>query len=119
MGKHNQLLGRRGEDAAAAYLTAYGHRILERNWRTPTGELDLVSELAGQVIAVEVKTRTTDRFGSGFEAISAVKYRRIQRLILQWAGAQGRYLARIRIDVIALMPGNPGWRIEHYEDVAP
>ncbi len=56
-------IGRRGEDLAAAWLQRHGYTILERNWRRRCGELDLIVLLDGEIIGVEVKTRTSAALG--------------------------------------------------------
>ena len=57
------VLGSEGERAAAAFLEARGYRILERNYRTKLGELDLIAEDGDTLVFVEVKVRRNDRFG--------------------------------------------------------
>ena len=54
-------VGRRGEDEAAAYLTALGWRILDRNWRCASGEVDIVALDGRELVIVEVKTRSSVR----------------------------------------------------------
>lgn len=104
-----QVLGAAGEHAAALFLQAAGQQILDRNWRCPTGELDLVIRTnTGQVAFVEVKTRSSLAFGTGFEAISRTKYRRLSTLGILWARAHHEYLPRLRIDVIEVYPGPAG-----------
>jgi putative endonuclease len=56
MTKHNQRIGKWGEDAVAAYLVGRGYEILARNARTPYGEIDIVAKQADMMIFVEVKT---------------------------------------------------------------
>lgn len=69
-----QRLGAVGEAATAAYLSQNHYEILDRNWRCSAGELDAVARLGnGQIVGIEVKTRTSQRFGTGFEAITAQK----------------------------------------------
>jgi putative endonuclease len=58
-----QAIGRWGENLAAGYLERNGYKILERNARTPYGEIDLVARRGGIVSFVEVKTRTNRAFG--------------------------------------------------------
>lgn len=84
MTRASQALGRWGEDLAAQWYVDRGYEILERNWRCKIGELDLIVTDYRQIVFCEVKTRTTDRFGSGFEAITPQKRRRIQRLALEY-----------------------------------
>src|SRR3954464_14821429 len=77
------LLGRRGEDLAARYLTDLGYRILARNWRCRSGEIDLVAAdlEPGRrtIVFCEVKTRSGLGFGDPLEAITWAKGRRLGR----------------------------------------
>lgn len=72
------MFGRAGEDFASAYLTAKGHRIIERNYRTKVGELDIVSVKDDRVYFSEVKTRSGDRFGTPAESITPKKLQHIR-----------------------------------------
>ena len=58
-------LGRAGEDRAADWYLARGYQIVERNWRSKVGELDLVCARGNVVVFCEVKTRRSDRLGAG------------------------------------------------------
>ncbi len=62
-------MGRKGEDLAAEYLSSKGYRILERNWRWSRAEADIIAMDGEVLVFVEVKTRTSDYFGSpdGYE----------------------------------------------------
>ena len=71
--------GQAGERAVAAYLEARGHRVIERNWRGQGGEIDLITRCDGTLHFVEVKTRSSDDFGGGWDALSDSKCRRIAR----------------------------------------
>lgn len=59
--KHNQRVGKWGEDAVAAYLLEHGYAIIARNARTPYGEIDIVARQADITIFVEVKTLTASK----------------------------------------------------------
>ncbi len=101
-------LGASGEDTAAAWYTERGYEVLARNWRVREGEIDLVLGGPGTLVFCEVKTRSNDLFGSGLEAVTPAKQKRLRRLA-------GIYLARedtgcvprptIRFDVVAVGPG--------------
>src|SRR5689334_3406415 len=82
-------LGRRGEEAAARYLLGLGWQIIDRNWRCPGGELDLVARDGAHLVVCEVKTRSTLRFGTPAEAIDHAKARRLRRLAERWATEHG------------------------------
>lgn len=112
-------LGRAGEQRAAAHLEASGYRIIDRNWRCPHGEIDLVAHSAGVLAVVEVKTRTSEAFGHPFEAIDRRKAARLWRLALAWIAAHPDQARghRLRVDALAVIGPDP-WtaRLEHLED---
>lgn len=66
------------------------------------GELDLIASRNGEIVFVEVKTRSSDRFGSGAEAVNLQKQRRIRGLAVQWLNMSGQHHHRIRFDVIVV-----------------
>ena len=61
MGRENIIVGKLGERIALGFLKRSGYRILETNFRTPFGELDVVARRGGHIVFVEVKTRRTFR----------------------------------------------------------
>ncbi|MGI6003878.1 MAG: YraN family protein [Christensenellales bacterium] len=66
-------LGKSGEDRAADYFVSQGYSVLERNFRTRRGEIDLIVQRDGILAFVEVKTRAGRRFGAPMEAVTAKK----------------------------------------------
>lgn len=104
--------GRRGENIAASWLTSRGYRIVERNWRRPCGELDLIVERDGEVIAVEVKTRRGDAMGAPEEAITPAKTRKLIATLQTYLMEHGDEQARCRIDVIAVRLDRAGRWLE-------
>jgi Holliday junction resolvase-like predicted endonuclease len=72
--------GRAGEDAALRVYVRRGFRLLDRNWRCRAGELDLVVVRDGLLVFCEVKTRTGDAFGGGYEAVTRSKLRKLRQL---------------------------------------
>jgi len=66
-----------GEKEAEKYLTKIGYSILYRNFRSRFGEIDIIAKNGGQVVFVEVKTRTQEMFGTPLEAITPQKIRKI------------------------------------------
>ena len=77
---HQQELGSAGEAVVAAWYERRGYEILERNWRCREGEIDVIARLDDVVVICEVKTRSTDRFGSGLDAVDGRKQRRLRAL---------------------------------------
>ena len=107
-------LGARGERIAAAHLSGLGYRVLARNWRAlPVrdgfrGEADVVAEHDGQVVVVEVKTRSSLRYGHPFESITPQKTARLHRLAAAWARAHGRDPLAVRVDAVAITFAHDG-----------
>jgi putative endonuclease len=73
-------MGRRGEDAAAAYLERCGMALEARNWRCALGEIDIVARDGTVLVLCEVKTRRSEKAGSPEEAVSSAKRRKLLRL---------------------------------------
>lgn len=71
--KHNQRIGKWGEDAVAAYLAERGYEIIARNARTPYGEIDIIAKQAEITIFVEVKTRTSNKMGLPEDSVNLRK----------------------------------------------
>lgn len=101
--KHNRTLGARGESLAAEHLERIGYAILERNWRAGRqGELDIIADDGGVVVAVEVKTRSGLGYGHPLEAITAAKAARLRRLLIAWV-RERRPRSRVRVDAIGIV----------------
>jgi putative endonuclease len=105
--------GAAAEDAAAVFLQREGLRILERNYRCRFGEIDLVARSGAQLVFIEVRARSSSRFGGAAGSITAAKRRRI-------VAAARHYLATHRADRacrfdVVLLHG-PGGGIEWLPD---
>jgi len=93
--------GPRGEDYAAAYLTANGYAIAARNYRTRLGEIDLVAQKDDVVAFVEVKTRRTGAWGGAAAVVTPQKQRKI--ILAAQAYLQENPSALLpRFDVVAI-----------------
>jgi putative endonuclease len=104
------LLGAEGERAAAEFLEARGYRILDRNYRTKLGEIDLVAEEGRTLVFVEVKVRLNDRFGGPAAAITPAKQARIARLAQQYVVSRRLGERPCRFDVVLIWGGDPRTR---------
>ncbi|MCU1512264.1 MAG: hypothetical protein JWO34_2104 [Arthrobacter sp.] len=112
------LLGRRGEELAAEYLEAQGMRVVDRNWRCPEGEIDIVALDGDALVIAEVKTRRSLAYGHPFEAVGVDKLARLHRLASAWCRDHELSMPLRRIDVVAVLDdgiGNPA--VEHLKGV--
>ncbi|AZZ48930.1 YraN family protein [Rathayibacter rathayi] len=112
-------LGRRGEEIAAAHLRNNGFEILDRNWRVREGELDIVARDGAALVVVEVKTRSSTRYGLPVEAITRAKAQRLRRLAYAWADEHHERSRHLRIDAVGIVaPGGVPSQIRHLRAVA-
>lgn len=105
---YNQVLGGAGENKATEYLKKQGCKILYRNFKTPFGEADIVMQDGEDVVFVEVKTRTNDRYSTPGSAVDKRKqkhYRNIARFYLAGIGHD----IFIRFDVLEIYNGTVNW----------
>jgi putative endonuclease len=110
-------LGLEGEQAAADYLQKQGCSILERNFSTKHGEVDLIAREKNTLVFVEVKLRRTSQFGSPQEAVTRSKIIQIGRAALDYIVKKRLGSVSCRFDVIALQPAQDGkFAIEHFRD---
>jgi putative endonuclease len=99
-----QALGAYGESLAARLLTReHGMVLLDRNWRCPEGELDLVLRDGHVLVACEVKTRRGLGAGSPHEAVDDVRLERLHRLVWRWAEQHDVHPDEARVDLVAVL----------------
>jgi putative endonuclease len=104
------------ERAAERALVEAGYRILDRGFRAAAGEIDLVGEEDGIVCFVEVKGRSATGFGLPEESVTAEKRRRIFRAAETWLKRRRREGARCRFDVVSILDGSDGRKVEILRD---
>lgn len=103
--------GRCGEDLAAAFLLKKGYRIVKRNWRQKTGEIDIIAEHSGVMVFCEVKSRRSLIYGSGAEAVDRRKQERIIRTALLYMQGMQLLNRPCRFDVIEVMLSSPEYPV--------
>ena len=115
---HKQLLGAYGEALAARHLVKAGMVLLDRNWRCPAGEIDLVLRDGQTLVFCEVKTRSSTAYGSPLESVSEQKASRLRRLAALWIQAHGVRVRDVRIDLVGVLqsPGAPAV-VDHVQGV--
>ncbi|KKS80134.1 MAG: hypothetical protein UV54_C0015G0002 [Candidatus Beckwithbacteria bacterium GW2011_GWA2_43_10] len=125
MKQDNKITGATGERAAAELLRKKGYEILERNFQTKFGEIDIVakphprgersSHLGGVTVFVEVKTKTSDEFGEPWEMVNQYKLEQVKRMGELW-NIKNNWQGQCRIDVVGvwLKEGQVD-KIEHWK----
>ncbi len=101
--KDRKLLGALGEDFAASVLYAQGFDILERNYRCPAGEIDLIARGGEQIVFAEVKTRTDILWGRPAESVDRKKQQRIRRAAQWYMSASRTEEAEVSFQVIEIL----------------
>lgn len=108
MGRERKMTGAAGERIASAYLKKIGYRILESNFRTPFGEIDIVARLGRLIVFVEVKSRTTSSFGPPYLSVTKLKERRIIKNALYYLKIRRILNACWRIDIVSVKLNHNG-----------
>ncbi len=103
----NKTIGNTGESRAADFLKGQGYAIVERNWRTKTGEVDIIARKNDTLVFVEVKTWPNGDFYDLEQAVNAVKQHRIIKTAKSFMAVHKEYNnCYVRFDVLAVdMPG--------------
>ena len=109
---NRRRFGAEGERAAREYLAAKGAAILEMNYRRPTGEIDIIARHRGVILFVEVKRRSTLRYGRPAEAVTPSKRARILGTAALYLQEHGLEDAPARFDVMEILPGG----VRHIEN---
>lgn len=104
MDKSRVALGRWGEELVARRYQTAGYEVLDRNWKIKGGELDLVLARRNEIVFCEVKTRSSDRFGSAAEAVGPRKQQVLRRTASSWLAQHDRK-GRLRFDVASVFEG--------------
>src|SRR3979409_1237768 len=119
MSLRTQNGGRRGERLAEEHLLAQGARLLERNYHIDYGEIDLLLEHEGDLVAVEVKTRDVEDLEQPEEAVRWAELRRIFRALTTYAADEDLLERPWRIDVVAIVIQSDGsvLRLDHLRSV--
>lgn len=114
MTKVRQALGRWGETVAAAHLVANGMVLLDRNWSTPSGEIDIIARDGDALVFCEVKTRRGNAFGDAGEAVVGQKSKRLRALASLWLARSGIRAREVRFDLVkVLVEGPDGPTVDH------
>jgi putative endonuclease len=97
-----QNLGQSGENIAAELLTQNGYTILAKNYRCLYGEIDIIAKELGVLVFIEVKTRTSQAFGSPASAITHRKQRQISKTAQHYLSVKNLFNTPARFDVVSI-----------------
>lgn len=105
---YQRTIGIKGERIAAAFLLGKGYQIIEKNFYSRYGEIDIVAQDSGVIVFVEVKTRTNQTFGDPEASITHAKIERIQKAGLTWLQAHPESPDDWRIEAISIFIDDKG-----------
>lgn len=105
-------IGKRGEDRAASFLCARGYSLIERNFSCTVGELDIIARDGHTLVFVEVRYRSSGRYGSALETVGMAKMRQITRVARCYLDTRRPRFRTFRFDVV----GITGDRIDLIQD---
>lgn len=111
---NNIKKGKKGEDIACGYLKKNGYRVLNRNYKTNVGEIDIVATDEHTLIFIEVKSRTSENFGFPSEAVGRWKRDKINQVASQYIKKFMLYGVDVRFDVIEVYLAEN--RVNHIEN---
>jgi putative endonuclease len=112
MQDRRQQFGKKSENLAVWYLKKNGYKILEQNYRTPLGEIDIIAKEKKTIVFVEVKSRKSIRYGNPKWAVTLKKQRKISMVALQYLKSIRQTDARARFDVVAIISNRDEPQIE-------
>lgn len=114
MSRYKKDLGDFGEAVACHYLENKGYKILENNYRTRHGEIDIICMDKGFLVFVEVKTRKSNEYGQPAEAVNSTKIKHMKNAAKQYYNTHP-IDAEIRFDVIEVYAANISGILEYSE----
>lgn len=112
---NRRALGTWGEEVATAFFKKKGYAILERNYRAPVGEIDLICKRGHLILFVEVKVRGSTRFGGPEDAITPSKQARIIRAARWYIMENSLEDFEYRFDCVLIRGDRAGYEMEHIE----
>ncbi|MDP3998072.1 MAG: YraN family protein [bacterium] len=118
--RNNLPLGKYGEELAVKYLKSKGYKTIEQNFRSRVGEIDIIALSGSTLVFVEVKTRSSEKYGPPEEAIGPWKIKSITRTAQFYKMLHPKLPDSLRIDavLVELSPTGVVKRLEHLENIS-
>lgn len=113
----NREIGILGERLAVKYLKNKQYIILDRNYRCRQGEMDIIAKDNEEIVFIEVKTRTTIKFGRPAEAVNYIKREHLQNIARYYLYTKKITKIPIRFDVIEIYLGNKEYAVNHIKQI--
>ncbi|MEJ2154560.1 MAG: YraN family protein [Desulfobacteraceae bacterium] len=108
MADNRQQFGKMGEELAVAHLRKKGYKVIQRNYRTRIGEIDIIARYKGRIVFVEVKTRRSGSYGNPKFAVTPKKQRRISMVALEYLKKHHSMQTPARFDVVTVNTEDEG-----------
>lgn len=110
-----RTIGNKGEEIAIKFLKNKGYTILEKNYKTNLGEIDIIAKDNDTIVFIEVKTRTSSSFGYPFESINSRKIHKLKNAALTYLKRYNLQLPT-RFDVLSIFLKDNEKQIQHIKD---
>lgn len=110
------MTGKEGEDIAAGYLSEHGYRVLDRNYRTKSGEIDIIAREGDTLVFIEVKARSGVRFGLPQDAVDLRKQEKLSRVALGYLHHKKVKPCDCRFDVVAVVACAGRFKVELFRN---
>ena len=114
---YNSLIGKLGEEFATKYLQNNNIKVIQRNFYCKFGEIDIIAKDKNELVFIEVKTRTTSKYGKPSDAVNFQKQRHLQKSIEYYLYFNKIRNVKIRIDVIEIYLNQNKFRINHIKNI--
>ena len=111
------ILGKYGEEAASRYLQTLGYELVERNFHSRAGEIDIILRDGDSWVFVEVRTRNSHNHLAGLEAVDETKLARMRRTMSDWLQARGVTAGKIRMEIVSVLVQGGGVTFDHIRQV--
>ena len=112
-----KILGNIGEDIATKFLKNKDYEILERNFYSKQGEVDIIAKEKDEIVFVEVKTRTNKNFGTPVEAVTSIKKLHMYRTARYFLYRNHLTNVAIRFDVVEVLLEDGRFKVNHIKQV--
>ncbi|MBT4917522.1 YraN family protein [Candidatus Peregrinibacteria bacterium] len=115
-----KMVGILGEEISKRYLESKGHQIMETNFHSRFGEIDIISEKDSEIIFTEVKTRTSNKFGTPEESLTQKKLNRIKKTVFHFLNTSTNlhnFNWRIDLITVRLDLGKSSAHLKHFKNI--